>query len=144
MNGSIKAFSQSVQDAERILNEISEEMGDPRKKIAYQALRGVLFALRDRLPLGEAVDLAAQFPLIIRGIYYEGYRPAGKPEKYDRDEFLKRVSDQLQMAGGANPEKATRAVLAVLTRYVSAGEIEEVQNALPKDLRALWPEPASA
>lgn len=135
----IKAFSQTVQEANLWLKEIGDAMGDPRKQIAYQALRGVLFAVRDRLPIEEAVQLAAQLPLLIRGIYFEGYRSAGKPEKFDKDEFLGRVSRKLQMAGGANPEKATRAVLTVLEGHVDRGEMEDVRNALPKELRALWP-----
>jgi uncharacterized protein (DUF2267 family) len=139
-DSTIKAFGQSVQEAGLWINEICDEMGDPRKQIAYQALRGVLFAVRDRLPTSEAAQLAAQLPLLIRGIYYEGYQPAGKPDKLDKDEFLARVSHKLQTAGGAHPEKATRAVLAVLQRHVDAGEMEDVRNALPKELRSLWPQ----
>jgi uncharacterized protein (DUF2267 family) len=137
----ISVFNQSVQEAGIWINEICDEMGDPRKHIAYQALRGVLFAVRDRLPISEAVQLAAQLPLLIRGIFFEGYRPAGKPDKLDKDEFLARVSKKLQSAGGAHPEKAARAVLAVLQRHVDEGEMEDVRNALPKELRSLWPQP---
>ncbi len=40
---------------------------------AYSVLRAVLHQLRDRLTPEEAVDLAAQLPLIVRGIYFEGW-----------------------------------------------------------------------
>lgn len=140
MSDSVRAFNQSVHEAGLWINEICDEMADPRKQIAYQALRGVLFAIRDRLPLAEVVQLSAQLPLLIRGIFFEGYRPAGKPEKLDKEEFLARVSNKLQTAGGAHPEKATRAVLAVLQRHVDAGEMEDVRNALPNELRSLWPQ----
>ena len=139
----IKAFSQAVHEAGLWINEICEEMGDPRKQIAYQALRGVLFALRDRLPIAEAVQLSAQLPLLLRGIFFEGYRTAGKPEKLDREEFLTRVSNKLQTAGGAHPEKATRAVLAVIQRHVDEGELNDVRNALPQELRSLWHQPVA-
>jgi uncharacterized protein (DUF2267 family) len=38
---------------------------------AYHALRAVLHALRDRLPVEQAAALAAQLPMLARGFYYE-------------------------------------------------------------------------
>ena len=131
-------FDRTIQETNTWLNDISEAMGDPRRTVAYHALRGTLFALRDRLPPAEVFDLAAQFPMLIRGLFFEGYRPKGKPEKMHRDAFLERVQDELQSAGGANVENAVRAVFQVLEQHVGAGEIEDVRQALPADLRDLW------
>ena len=39
-----------------------------------------------------------------------------------------------------DPEAAVGAVFAILTKKTTIGEIQDVRNALPKDLRALWPE----
>lgn len=136
----IKAFDTTVQETNHILNDIGDEMGDPRPSVAYHALRGVLFALRDRLPMSEAVQFAAQLPMLVRGIFFEGYRPTGKPDKFDKDTFLARVSEELRMGGGANAADAARAVFAVLQRRVDRGEIDDVRNSLPGDIRKLWPE----
>ena len=136
----IKTFDHTLQQTNFWLKEISESMGDPRRTIAYHALRGVLFAVRDRLTVNEAVQLSAQLPLLIRGVFFEGYRPAGKPEKLLRYEFLARVAGELEQGGGANPEKAIKAVLAVLLSHVDYGEMEDVRNAMPHELRSLWPE----
>jgi uncharacterized protein (DUF2267 family) len=46
---------------------------------AYIALRAVLHVLRDRLTPEQAVHLGAQLPILVRGIYYEGWRLAAKP-----------------------------------------------------------------
>jgi len=51
----------------------------------------VLHAPRDRLPVQETADLAAQLPVLIRGIYYEGWDPARVPMKMSRDGFTARV-----------------------------------------------------
>jgi uncharacterized protein (DUF2267 family) len=134
-------FDRTLQETNAWLNDISEAMGDPRRTVAYHALRGTLFALRDRLPPAEVFDLSAQLPMLLRGLFFEGYRPQGKPEKMHRDAFFGRVQDELQHAGGANVENAVRAVFQVLDQHVDAGEIQDVRTALPADLRDLWPTP---
>lgn len=64
-------FDSTVHEMNSWLKEISTEMEHPDRQIAYHALRGVLFALRDRLTVEEAVDLASQMPALVRGVYFE-------------------------------------------------------------------------
>lgn len=137
------SFDRMTQEMNAWLNDISDAMGDPRTSVAYHALRGTLFALRDRLPPAEVFDLAAELPMLIRGLYFEGYRPHDKPDKFHRDEFLERVRAELDQTGGANPETAARAVLQVLEQHVASGEIQDVRQALPADLRSFWPAASS-
>ncbi len=136
----LKGFDRTVQETNAWLHEISMAMNHPSKQLAYHALRGVLFALRDRLPVDEAFDFAAQLPMLMRGFFFEGYQAADKPEKYHHDEFLQRVRYEVQLAGGINPERATRAVLQVLSHHMDLGEVNHIRQALPADLRKLWPE----
>lgn len=139
----LASFDRTIQETNVWLHDIERELHDTRRQMAYHALRGVLFALRDRLIVTEVFDLSAQLPMLIRGILFEGYKPTGKPEKYHREEFLARVSKELQQAGGGNPEAAARAVFRVLQQHVSAGEVEKLRHALPRDLRTLWGEPTT-
>ncbi|MBV7331611.1 DUF2267 domain-containing protein [Chloroflexi bacterium TSY] len=135
-----RGFDHTVHETNTWLHEISDVMGHPDRQVAYHALRGVLFALRDRLTVAEALNLSAQLPMLIRGIYFEGYKASGKPEKFHLDEFLARVSKELRSCGRVNPERVTRAVFQVLERHVTAGEIEDIRTSLPRDIRRLWPE----
>lgn len=136
----LKGFDHTIQETNVWLHQISDILGHPDRKVAYHALRAVLFALRDRLTVDEALNLSAQLPMLIRGIYFEGYKAAGKPEKFHADEFLARVSRELRKAGHVEPMKATRAVFQVLGDHVTAGEIEDIYAGLPRDIRRLWPE----
>lgn len=137
--GNLNILDKTTQETSNWLREISEEMNHPDRQVAYHALRGTLFALRDRLAVEEAVDLAAQLPALIRGIYFEGYKPSGKPLNYrDRDTFLERVNAEMEAVRPANTEDAARAVLTVLGRHVSPGEVEEARQMLPKAVRNLW------
>lgn len=138
----ISGVDRTVQETHVLLKEVSEELGEASRQDAYHALRAALFTLRDRLTTDEAFDFSAQLPALVRGIFFEGYRPAHKPLTYrHREEFLSRVAQVLE-AGNAelDPERAVRAVLRVLQRHVSEGEMKQVRHMLPQDVQALWPD----
>lgn len=131
-------FDTTVQETNQWLQEVMTDF-HPDRQMAYHALRGVLHTLRDRLPVGEVMDFAAQLPTLIRGIFFEGYNVDNKPVKYSREEFLHRVFEELEMAGGGDPEDATRAVFKVLHDRISKGEVRHIRYALPQDFSDLWP-----
>jgi uncharacterized protein (DUF2267 family) len=139
------SFDRTVHTTNEWLNELKDELGWDDRQRAYHALRSVLHALRDRLTVEESAHLAAQLPTLIRGVFYEGWRPAAVPVKVrSGEEFLELVEEELsrdfvQNLDGGNTERITRAVFAVLSRRVSEGEIAEVKRMLPPQIRELWP-----
>jgi uncharacterized protein (DUF2267 family) len=121
------------------LKEIAQELSMDRHG-AYQVLRAVLHCLRDRLTINEAADLGDQLPMLIRGIYYEAWHPAGKPHKIrSRDEFLTGITTRIAMKQSIDAENAARAVFRTLDNRVSPGEIRDVIQVLPEEIRTLWP-----
>jgi uncharacterized protein (DUF2267 family) len=106
---------------------------------AYVALRAVLHTLRDRLPVIEAAHLGAQLPMLIRGIYYEGWTPVDKPVKMHRDEFLARIRDHFRNEPKIDARKITRAVFEVMAAQLDAGEMSKVLALLPSEYLDLWP-----
>ncbi|MFO7973566.1 MAG: DUF2267 domain-containing protein [Candidatus Hydrogenedentota bacterium] len=136
----LRTFDKTLQTTNTWLREIEEEIHLEDHQQSYHALRGVLLTLRDRLPVDEALDLAAELPMLIRGVYFDGYKAANKPRKYDADEFLRHVQEELEPGGVTNsPSDVTRAVFGVLARRISEGEAQQVYNALPRDIQKLWP-----
>lgn len=136
----LDVFDSTVQQTNEWLNEIAEELHTDNRREAYLALRGTLHALRDNLVVEEATDLAAQLPMLVRGVYYEGWNPSKTPVRdRDRDAFLERVGAALDRAQpqGIYPEPAARAVFKVLSNHVSEGEIDQIRNVLHKDIRDL-------
>lgn len=134
----LRAFDHTVQETNTWINEIAVLMDTSNHQLAYHCLRGVLFALRDRLPVDQVFNLAPQLPMLIRGLFFERYAVTGRPLKYDATEFLARVEAELRAAGGADPRLATWAVVAVMQTHVSAGEMQAILDELPKDIRHLW------
>jgi uncharacterized protein (DUF2267 family) len=135
-------ISHAVQQMQEWLKElnVNGNFGDLHE--AYAVLRAVLHQLRDRLTVEEAADLGAQLPLIVRGIYFEGWRPAHVPEKVrTRQKFLDGVIMKL-LPHRIAPEPAVRDVFALLAHHCDPGEIADVIEQLPADLKELWPQSA--
>jgi len=131
-------IERSVEKTHIWLNELAAELGVDDRRYAYRALRAVLHALRDRVPVDVAAKLAAQLPTLIRGIYYEDWDPSRTPLPiHDVDAFLERVAAEGHMAGETEASLAVGAVTATLRRHVSAGEIDELLAVLPDHIRTL-------
>jgi uncharacterized protein (DUF2267 family) len=121
------------------LRDLMEELGWQDRCQAYCALRVVLHALRDRLPVEAVAALGAQLPLLVRGMYYEGWSPSGKPlEESDKEDFLAPIAAALRNAPEVDPERLALAVFKVLLRYATSGEIRDERLCLPPGIRALW------
>lgn len=118
---------------------VNKEMNlENRPDIALQALRGVLYALRNRMVPEEVFNLSAQLPVMVRGFYFEGYNLNDKPEKYNAEGFLNIIKDSFSGNEDINPESAFKAVLNLLYGHVSKGEMDDIYGGMPKDIKQLW------
>jgi uncharacterized protein (DUF2267 family) len=86
-------------------------------------LRAVLHTLRDRLTPEMAVHLGAELPMLVRGLYYEGWHMAGKPTK-DRSaqEFADHVLKQLPPQFPMDPLTVSKGVFKLLWEKLDPGE----------------------
>ena len=136
----LDVFDRTIHKTNNWLNELMEALGWHDRHKAYLALRVTLHALRDRLTVEEVAQLGAQLPMLIRGFYYEGWDPTGKPLKErHKEEFLARIAEQFSGDDQADAKQVARAVFSVLSDRVTEGEIEDVKHVLPAELRELWP-----
>lgn len=136
----METFDKAVQKANLWIKEVMQELRWEDRERAYVALRSTLQALRDRLTVEEAAELGAQLPMLLRGVYYEGWKPTGKPVKErHKSEFLAHIDRAFRNDTGAESERVARAVFKVLARRVSAGEMEDVRHMLPREIGALLP-----
>src|SRR5919106_6787617 len=85
-------FDKTIHKTNTLLKNIETELGwANQRNMSYAVLRAVLHALRDRLTVQEAADLAAQLPLLVKGIFYNGWNPSSVPKKIHKDEFLEEI-----------------------------------------------------
>lgn len=136
----LDVFDKTLQTTNIWLKEICEEVG-PDRQIAWHVLGSTLRALRDRLQPDLAAHLAAELPLLVRGAYYDRYRPAEQPRlTRSREEFVKSINADLQNIRPVNPDQAAQCVFRVLNHHIPKGQIDKVRAALPENVRELWPE----
>jgi uncharacterized protein (DUF2267 family) len=136
----VDVFERTLQKTNRWLNHLMQVLPTEDRQAAYLALRATLHALRDRITVEEVAQLGAQLPMLIRGFYYEGWDPTGKPLKIrNKEQFLDRIANEFRTPDGKDPEDVARAVFTVLVQRISDGEIEDVKQVLPADIRDLWP-----
>jgi uncharacterized protein (DUF2267 family) len=136
----LEVFDTTLQKTHSFLNDLMRVMDWQDRQKAYLATRATLHALRDRLTVPEVVQLGAQLPMLVRGFYYEGWRPDGAHLKErHKEQFLSKIAEYFRNDPEADPERIARGVFLVLASRVAAGEIEDVKGVLPAELRTLWP-----
>lgn len=140
----LDVFDKTLQTTHIWLKELCEEIG-PDRQLAWHVLGAVLRAVRDRLPPDLAAHLGSQLPLLVRGAYYDRFRPSELPGGVrSLDEFLEGIGSELAMSRPVNSRNATCAVFQILSRHVNRGQIDKVRQSLPEEVRAIWHDDPSA
>lgn len=137
-NTSVKSLDSTVQKTIEWFNAMNEILGWPDNERTYAATKAVLHAIRDRLPLGEAVHFSAPITMLMKGMYFDQYEPEDKPLKIrSRDEFFELIRENFDQ-GPLDAENALRAFVKVYSHKTQGGELEDVRKTMPEDLRPLF------
>jgi uncharacterized protein (DUF2267 family) len=136
----LNVFDPHLETAAAWLTELGEALELPNHpQRALRALRAGLHAIRDRLPAKEVVDLGAQLPTLIRGVYYEGWTLGNDPGRIrDPAAMIARVAAELAQDPNLDPDRVLRAVIHLLVGHVSSGEIADVIATLPRSIAVWW------
>ncbi len=137
-------LSRSVEKTRQWIDDLARLLGRPTdQKYALRVLRGFLHTLRDRLPVEETAQLAAQLPELLRGIYFEGWRPSATPQRYhDLRTFLERIAAQAGLAGETEASYGATAAARVLRDRLGEVELDKVRGVLPHEIAAFLASPS--
>jgi uncharacterized protein (DUF2267 family) len=134
----LDVFDRTLQTTHIWLDELMAEIG-PTRQVAWHVLGAVLRAIRCRIPIELGAHLGAQLPLIVRGAYYDQFRPSEDPQRWrSMDDFVAHVAGGLTGIRPIDPRDAIEAVFRVLSRHVDAGQVEKLKQALPEPVRRAW------
>jgi len=141
MTTGLDTFDKTVQESNLWLKDVMERLNTYDRHHAYSTMRALLHALRDRIGPQNAAHLGAQLPMLLRGLFYEGWDPTGKPTKERHESaFLAHIARELPRAAGPGEiEQGALAVLDVLSKHIDRGAAVKLAAILPQDLRRFWP-----
>ncbi len=139
-------FNQYATEGNTFLKNYTKEMnlGEDRDK-AGRILTSILHALRDIIPTEESLQFIAQLPMFLKAVYVNGWRiKKDKPKVKHIAQFLDLVREHDGPSAvndfEYSDEVAERYVdttFIYLRKYVSLGEMQDLRDGLPKDLKSM-------
>jgi len=79
MTRTIHVFERTTHEAHEWVNDLAGRTGWTSERDVLRLLRVVLTKIRDHLLVDEMAQFAAQLPIVLRGMYYEGWQPKKTP-----------------------------------------------------------------
>ncbi len=145
-------FDQYTAEGNAFLNDYAKQLSmENDRDRAGRVMTSILYALRDIISPAESMQLIAQLPMFIKAIYVSGWAMGKKRTR------VKNLTDFIQLmkkhdGTAANndfgyeddaAENFIRTTFLFLKRYVSQGELEDIRDVLPKDLKNIIPSDAT-
>ncbi|RMD46233.1 MAG: DUF2267 domain-containing protein [Aquificota bacterium] len=128
--------------AEELTGKGREEIAESDKEKALRITRAVLHGIRNRLMPEEFVNFISQLPMCLKAIAVDGWKIDKAPEKIKHvDEFVEEVYKEdgkvapRDFGNQEEARKAIKAVLRVMKRHISDGEIKDIEAEMPKQLK---------
>lgn len=138
----LEVIDRSVHITHEWINELAGRLDWSSKRSALSLLRATLQHLRDHLMPNELAQFSAQLPLMIRGMFFEGWVPKKTPIKERSSAgFIGFIEARLGDTEEYRGAEDISCVFKLLNAKVSAGEIADIRASLPSAIRALWPAP---
>jgi uncharacterized protein (DUF2267 family) len=137
-----------AEEAHRFYNKVAKECGTPQDvKHASRVTRAVLHTLRDRISIEESMHVIANLPMILKGVYVDGWKINRKNNRIETlDQFLDQVREHTSgdpgrdFGGQQKARNTVKAVLHVLRKYIDDGELRHIQQQLPPGVAILFDE----
>lgn len=137
-------FDKYATKGNEFIRLVAMELEVPRD-MAGRITRSVLHALRNRISHQESFHLMAQLPMAIKSVYVDGWVYS---RNTNRLRHVAELLDEIREADGklsgydfGNNTQAVRAVKAVfssISSFVSPGEMKDVLDSLPHEIKDVF------
>ena len=147
MSTGLPVFDRTVQETNLWLNDLEDRLDAPRQQ-AYACLRATLHTLRERLPPETALHFSAQLPMLLRGVFTEGWRLTARLDvERTAEGFVLDVGDEFAPDFPIDPRTIVRASLQTIRAHmdldeVDLGEVDKIVRCLSPTVTELWLEDA--
>lgn len=137
MTTGLAVFDTTVQETNAWLNQIEARLPPCGKQDAYQALRTVLQVLRDKLPQDAVLGLSAQLPMLMRGLFLEGWKPQSAFDIQGLADLARHVGERLPNDFPRPAQDVVATVFEVLREQLDPGEVLKLTRMLPKEFSSV-------
>lgn len=139
-------FNQYASEGYHFLKEYSKALNlENRPEQAGRIFASIMYAMRDIIPPEESIQLVAQLPMFLKGVYVNGWSMKREKPK------VKRMADLVELVKkydypaadsdfAYNDELVERYIdttFIFLRKYISAGELNDIRAGLPKELKSI-------
>lgn len=139
-------FNQYATEGNTFLKDYAKEMNMPDDlNKAGRIFTAIMHALRDIISPQESLQFIAQFPMFLKAIYVNGWIIKKEKPK------VKRMADFLDLLRTHDwpvavndfehtddlAERYVDTTFIYLCKYLSLGEMDDIRDALPKDLKSM-------
>jgi uncharacterized protein (DUF2267 family) len=136
-------FEKYAAKGNEFVNKVADRLGDVENRDrAGRVLRSVLRALRNRLSVEESLQLISQLPMAIKAVYVEGWKAHHEFYRIKTlDDFCEEVMKEDGLAAWRDfssmeeAKEAIEAVMKTLADYVTAGELHDIIDLMPKEIK---------
>jgi uncharacterized protein (DUF2267 family) len=89
------------------------------------------------MTVDEAAHFSAQLPLLLRGVFYEGYKPADQPRTMRTEqEFCNCLDEKIDKDVPVDKKYVLPALFKTLEAQVSDGQIKDIESHMPEDMQS--------
>ncbi len=136
-------FEKYAAKGHEFVNKVSVRLGDAENRDrAGRVVRSVLHGLRNRLTVEESLQLLSQLPMAIKSVYVEGWK---LHHEFARIKTIEDFCEEVMKEDGRAVWRdfssvdeamlAIQAVMKTLADYVTAGELHDVIDLMPKEIK---------
>jgi uncharacterized protein (DUF2267 family) len=140
-------FEDYAEKGNEYLNDVTIELGiQGNRERAARIIISCLLGIRKVITVEESVKFLAQLPMALKAVYADGWKLTRRKKIRNEVTFL----GEILWADGTGAWKdfgsidemreALLVVVAVLSKHVSPGQLQEMQALVPKALRPLFTE----
>ena len=134
-------FEKNAVKGNEFVRLVAEELEVPLDK-AGRIIRAVFHALRNRLSHEESFQLLAQLPVLLKGVYVDDWRFNKVFNRISHiNDFLDEVRQEddgrtgYDFDNNSKAEVAIASVFKALNYFVSEGEMNDIIDVMPTELK---------
>jgi uncharacterized protein (DUF2267 family) len=132
----VHSIDSSITRTNSWLADVADSLGVDDRRLAFRIARAWLHVLRDHLTVDAAAGFGTELTEVLRGVYYEGWKPAGVPVRSSASEYATRFAHQARIRDEQVPA-AAGVITGVARRHMAPDAVERALAMLPPNIREL-------